>query len=213
MSTLSKKITADPKYNQTITFISNARATSLLLADSTSSSGDPKRVTGIKYVVVKKDAQQKAEDQEIAIEGDAVILATGGYASNFGPGGLLEKYAPKIAHLATTNGPWAQGEGIRMAEAIGAALVDMDQIQIHPTGFVDPKNPEAKSKFLAPEALRASGGILLNERAERFVNELGKRDDVSKAIFEHCDTGKGSFSAICRRRKRALAGYNYRPTI
>ena len=43
------------------------------------------------------------------------------------------------AGLATTNGPWAQGEGLAIAQAAGAQLIHMDHVQIHPTGFVDPK--------------------------------------------------------------------------
>lgn len=55
---------------------------------------------------------------------------------------------------------------------------------MHPTGLIDPKDPSNPTKFLGPEALRASGGIIVNARGERFVNELGLRDEVSKAILE-----------------------------
>ena len=44
---------------------------------------------------------------------------------------------------------------------------------------MDPKNPEQKLKFLAAEALRGEGGILLNGNGERFCDELGRRDYVS----------------------------------
>lgn len=53
--------------------------------------------------------------------------------------------------------------------------------QIHPTAFVDPADPFARSKFLAPEALRGLGGLLLNARGRRFVNELSTRDKVRRA--------------------------------
>jgi len=60
----------------------------------------------------------------------------------------------------------------------------MDQIQIHPTGFVDPTDRYNNVKFLAAEALRGLGGILIDPRnGERFVNELTTRDKVTDAIF------------------------------
>ena len=55
----------------------------------------------------------------------------------------------------------------------------MDQIQIHPTGFVDPNDPYSATKFLGPELLRGSGGILLDQTGKRFCNELGLRDYIT----------------------------------
>ncbi|GBG88332.1 hypothetical protein CBR_g46898, partial [Chara braunii] len=60
-------------------------------------------------------------------------------------------------------------------------------VQLHPTGFVDPADPTNPTKFLAPEALRGCGGILLNQKGERFVNELTTRDAATKAIMENCE--------------------------
>mmetsp|Transcript_14929 Transcript_14929/g.15657 ORF Transcript_14929/g.15657 Transcript_14929/m.15657 type:complete len:126 (+) Transcript_14929:78-455(+) len=62
----------------------------------------------------------------------------------------------------------------------------MDQVQIHPSGFIDPKSPSSISKILAPEALRGSGGILINSQGERFANELGSRAYLANAIQRHC---------------------------
>ncbi len=61
----------------------------------------------------------------------AVILATGGFAANRA---LLARHSPQAAELATTNGPWAQGDALAVAEAVGANMRDLDQVQIHPTG-------------------------------------------------------------------------------
>ncbi len=58
----------------------------------------------------------------------------------------------------------------------------MDQVQVHPTGFVDPKDPNAKTKFLAAEALRGVGGILIDQQGARFVNELERRDTVTEKM-------------------------------
>jgi cleavage and polyadenylation specificity factor subunit 2/mediator of RNA polymerase II transcription subunit 4 len=52
----------------------------------------------------------------------------------------------QVAELPTTNGPWAQGEGLVLAEAAGAALLQLDQVQVHPTGFVDPADPGSGTK-------------------------------------------------------------------
>ncbi|KAI9315320.1 FAD binding domain-containing protein [Dichotomocladium elegans] len=125
------------------------------------------------------------------IDAEAVILASGGFGGQTleieqpdGMPTLLSQYAPHLLNIATTNGPWANGDGVRLGLAVGAATKDMDQIQIHPTGFVDPANPKAHTKFLAPEALRAYGGVLLSSTGHRFVNELTRRDALTKAILE-----------------------------
>lgn len=61
----------------------------------------------------------------------------------------------------------------------------MEYVQVHPTGIVNPKDPNNKIKFLAAEALRGSGGIILNRDGERFVDELGRRDYVSGEMFKN----------------------------
>lgn len=61
----------------------------------------------------------------------------------------------------------------------------MDYVQVHPTGIVNPKDPNNKIKFLAAEALRGSGGIILNRDGERFVDELGRRDYVSGEMLKN----------------------------
>ena len=95
---------------------------------------------------------------EHTIEADAVVLCTGGYgADSHGPGALLSKYAPTYKLLPTTNGAFATGDGVRLAAAAGASLVHMEHVQVHPTGFVDPSQPDNQVKFLAPEALRGCG--------------------------------------------------------
>lgn len=62
----------------------------------------------------------------------------------------------------------------------------MDKVQLHPTGFIDPKDPSNSTKYLAPEALRGSGGILVNSYGKRFVNELDLRSVVAKGIQDNC---------------------------
>jgi succinate dehydrogenase/fumarate reductase flavoprotein subunit len=81
--------------------------------------------------------------------------------------------------LPTTNGEHCTGDGIKMALAVGAGTADMASVQVHPTGLVHPDEPDAKVKFLAAEALRGVGGIMLNAHGVRFVDELEKRDYVT----------------------------------
>jgi len=80
-----------------------------------------------------------------------VILATGGYAADFTDDSLLKKHRPDTFDLSTTNGTHATGDGQKMLMAIGANGIDMDKVQVHPTGLVDPKDPTSKWKFLAAE--------------------------------------------------------------
>ncbi|KAJ1804575.1 hypothetical protein LPJ77_004694 [Coemansia sp. RSA 2523] len=122
------------------------------------------------------------------VQADVVVLATGGFAGEGARPEFLRQFAPQLAGLASTNGAFATGDGLRLASALGAALVDMDQVQVHPTGFVAAADPANPTKFLAAEALRGEGGILLDAQGARFVDELDTRDRVTAAIFHHCAT-------------------------
>ncbi|TKX23335.1 fumarate reductase [Elsinoe australis] len=121
--------------------------------------------------------------EENTVEGP-VVLATGGYAADFGETSLLKKWRPDTFDLASTNGQHATGDGHKMLMNIGANGIDMDKVQVHPTGLIDPKDPGSKWKFLAAEALRGEGGLLLNGKGERFADELGHRDYVSGRMFD-----------------------------
>ncbi|KAK4451592.1 fumarate reductase [Podospora aff. communis PSN243] len=138
------------------------------------------KVTGVTY---EFDGQPQTLD-------GPVILATGGYAADFGEGSLLKKHRPDTYGLATTNGTHATGDGQKMVMAIGGNAIDMDKVQVHPTGLVDPKDPGSKWKFLAAEALRGEGGLLLNADGDRFCDELGHRDYVSGMMWKEKDKGK-----------------------
>ncbi|CAL6330335.1 unnamed protein product [Bathycoccus prasinos] len=103
-----------------------------------------------------------------------VVVCTGGYGADYTNTSLLSKYRPDVTSLPTTNGDHCTGDGIKMAQEIGAGVVDMESVQVHPTGLVNPSEPEAKVKFLAAEALRGVGGILLDANGNRFCDELGE---------------------------------------
>merc|ERR1711968_402584 len=114
-----------------------------------------------------------------------VILTSGGFGADFGNDSLLAKYRPDLLHLPTTNGEHCTGDAIKMGEACGAKTVDLEWVQVHPTGLVKPDDPDAKVKFLAAEALRGVGGIVLDANGKRFANELGRRDYVTGEMWKN----------------------------
>ena len=116
---------------------------------------------------------------------DHVILATGGFASDRSHGSFLQKYRPDLLRMAATAGAFSTGDGITLAESLGAATRDMEKVQIHPTGFVDPTDPRNPNKVLAAELLRGVGGMLIDSSGKRFCNELGTRAYVTDKMLEH----------------------------
>ncbi|WKY00820.1 hypothetical protein Q1695_015109 [Nippostrongylus brasiliensis] len=126
------------------------------------------------------------------VNGKAVVLATGGFSADKDEdASLLREFANDKLRFPTTNGAFARGDGVKMARAMGAQVVGMDRVQIHPTAFVDPADPAAGTKFLAAEALRGKGAILINSKGARFANELGRRDYVTERILQDCGPIEG----------------------
>jgi flavocytochrome c len=115
----------------------------------------------------------------------SVILASGGFAADRTPNSLLALVRPEYLQMPATFGDFSTGDGIKMATTVGASTCDMDKLQIHPTGFVDPSNPSSISKFLCAELMRGLGGILLNSEGKRFCDELGTRAYVTERMFQH----------------------------
>ena len=91
-----------------------------------------------------------------------------------------------MASLPTTNGGFATGDGAKLARLAGAHLTGMQHVQLHPTAFIDQKDPGARTKWLAPESLRGHGGVLLGPSGARFVDEFARRDAVVAAMFSAC---------------------------
>lgn len=120
------------------------------------------------------------DGHKVTINAKSVVIATGGFGAN---AEMVEKYKPDLKGFATTNAEGAQGQGIDMATAVGAATVDMDQIQIHPTVHIE----EDGNAHLITEGLRGDGAILVNAEGKRFYDEVSTRDKVSAAIIEQTD--------------------------
>ncbi|KAL7620635.1 Osmotic growth protein [Parahypoxylon ruwenzoriense] len=148
------------------------------------------RVTGLNKEGNKVTGVTYESGGETSTLDGPVVLATGGYAADFGENSLLKQHRPDTIGLATTNGSHATGDGQKMVMAIGGNGIDLDKVQVHPTGLVDPKDPGSKSKFLAAEALRGEGGLLLNADGDRFCDELGHRDYVSGMMWKEKEKGK-----------------------
>lgn len=164
--------------------------------------------TGVKVTKLEADDDQitgiqaVANQHEINIKTSAVILASGGFGAS---AELLKKYRPDLAKYKTTNQPGATGDGIALAEKIGAKLVDMDQVQIHPTVQQDTDHA-----YLIGEAVRGEGAILVNRDGQRFVNELDTRKKVSGAIDDLDGTGAWLiFDQGIRDRVKAVEFYDH----
>ncbi len=136
----------------------NTKATELL----TDAEG---KISGVKA---------EGEDANYTFHCKAVILATGGFGANEE---MYTQYRPDLKGTVTTNAPGATGDGIVMAQALGADLVDIEQIQLHPT-------VEQTTSMLITESVRGDGAILVNQGGLRFTNELLTRDAVSAAELE-----------------------------
>jgi len=124
-------------------------------------------------------------NQPTRLKATSVILATGGFAADRTNNSLLSKYRPELLKMPATAGPFSTGDGISLATQVGADLIDMEKVQIHPTGWVDPKDPTNPNKILAAELMRGVGGVLINSDGKRFCNELGTRAYVTDMMLRH----------------------------
>ncbi|MCG0746595.1 succinate dehydrogenase [Lactiplantibacillus plantarum] len=141
-------------------------------------------------------------DGAVTITAGAVLLATGGFGANKT---LLGQYRDDLKNYQTTNQPGATGDGILLAQAIGAKLVDMDQVQVHPTVQQDTDHA-----YLIGEAVRGEGAILVDNQGARFVNELDTRKNVTAAIDQLGGTGAYLiFDRGIRDRVKAVEFYDH----
>lgn len=196
ISELTKKLESYSNEAENLKIMKQASLKKLLFENN--------QVNGVEYIL---------DDQIHQIKAKAVVLATGGFSASFdGEKSLLKKYRPDLLNLPLTNGVQTTGDGQRIAERdVGAKLIHMDQIQIHPTGFVQLKpNDELSSaankwKFLCGELIRGIGGILISpQTGGRFVNELSTRDIVTDAIDKNCHISQKNLYGIEEDKKICL---------
>lgn len=132
-------------------------------ADVTSINQKDGEIQGVTVEIGGKEKQ---------ISSDAVIVTTGGFGGNEE---MIVKYRPDLEGYVSTNSEGSTGDGIKMIEALGGQIVDMEKIQVHPTVV-------QKNGMLVSETIRGEGGILVNQAGKRFFNELETRDKVSAAV-------------------------------
>nr|WP_308575792.1 flavocytochrome c [uncultured Fusobacterium sp.] len=145
------------------------------------------KVTGV-------EVKHKGETYNITAK--AVVMATGGFGAN---AKMVAEYKPSLEGFGSTNSPAITGDGIKMVKAVGGDLVDMTEIQTHPTVV-------HKKTAMITEAVRGEGAILINREGKRFVSELETRDVVSKAELEQ--TGKSAFLVFDQEVREKLGAIN-----
>jgi len=127
------------------------------------------------------------------VHAKVVVLATGGI-------GQLFQY--------TTNSSIATGDGIALANNIGAEINNLQAIQFHPTAF---RESGKNQLFLISEAVRGAGAHIINKKGERFVfryderGELATRDVISSAIYQELkESVEDEVYLDCRHLPKAL---------
>ncbi|MCG7408442.1 flavocytochrome c [Paenibacillus sp. ACRRX] len=104
-----------------------------------------------------------------------VVIATGGFGSNVE---MRKKYNPVLDEsYMSTDTPGTTGDGIVMAQELKAGITNMENIQTYPVC-----NPKTGVISLVADS-RFDGAILINQSGQRFVEELERRDVISKAIL------------------------------
>ncbi len=116
-------------------------------------------------------------DESATYEAGNVVLATGGAGQ---------------VYRVTTNPSVSTGDGVALAYASGAEVMDLEFTQFHPTALRLPEKPV----FLISEAVRGEGALLYNTAGDRFMPryheqaELAPRDIVARAAHrEIAETG------------------------
>lgn len=151
--------------NEGIEVLLDTEALELVITDG--------RVVGVKAESLVGDVVLNANN--------GVILATGGFSAN---NEMLEKYNeiwPSLAGIKTTNHPGATGDGLVMAEKIGASLIGLSNIQLLPMG--DPVTGSLSGNIEQGVENR----IFVNKSGNRFVDEGARRDVMTKALFDQED--------------------------
>lgn len=120
-------------------------------------------------------------DQTITYNANkSVILATGGFGANLD---MRVKYnASMDEKILSTNSVGSTGDGLVMAEKIGAQLLDMEYIQTYPTC-----DTQSGALLYVGDVRLEGRSILVNKEGKRFVEELERRDVISKAVTEQTD--------------------------
>lgn len=133
------------------------------------------------------------------IQAGATILTTGSYANN---PEIITKYHPNLKGIVYSTQPGSTGDGVVIAQHIGAKEINMEKVQIHP-------NIANGTSLMITLAMRLSGGILVNSDGVRFIDDNAPRNDLGPAILEQ--QGQHAYliydDAVVNKRKLTHEGY------
>ena len=140
--------------------------------------------TDVKEILTKDGVvcgvRAEGSDKNYEINAKSVVLATGGFGANAEM--CYENDKEVDEHVLSTNSPGATGDGIVMAQALGADTVDMDKIQLYPVCDV-----ETGKLLYCGDTRLVGGALLVNKEGKRFVEELDTRRAISMAIKDQTD--------------------------
>ena len=157
-----------------VEIMTDTRATQFIVEDG--------KVTGV-------NCETTAGAKAVLHAGSGVVLATGGFAANAPMVVQYNNYWPGLSDtMPSTNAPTITGDGIVMADKIGAALTGMGYAQLMPSS-----HPVDGSLFSGIWG-SAETQVFVNKEGKRYVNEYAERDVLSKAALEQTD---GIFYIIC----------------
>lgn len=113
---------------------------------------------------------------------NGVVIATGGFSQNVELRDKHNKLWPKLTDLKSTNHPGATGDGLILAEKVGANLINLEDIQLLPMG--DPQTGSLSGNIEQGVENR----IFVNKDGNRFIDEGERRDVMTKGLMEQEDS-------------------------
>ena len=122
--------------------------------------------------------------QEIELRADSVVLACGGFGRN---AQMVRETCPALAEAVSWNAPGNTGDGIKMAVAAGADVIDYPEMTLNAFRVIQ-SGADVKHKVLHPTYLlagtRALGSILVSTDGKRFYDELGRSYEMVQAAMQ-----------------------------
>lgn len=167
-------ILTDAATAEGVEILTDTRGNELIVTDG--------RITGVK-------ATTSAGANVTLHANSGVVLATGGFSANAPMVAEYNNYWPGLSDtMPSTNAPTITGDGIIMAQEVGADLTGMGFAQLMPSS-----HPVDGSLFSGIWG-SAETQVFVNKEGKRYVNEYAERDVLSKAALEQTD---GIFYIIC----------------
>ena len=137
------------------------KATELILEDE--------KVIGVKAT---------GKDKDYEIYADSIILATGGYGAN------KDLLPDSVSNVLYYGPSVATGDGLLMAEEIGAGTKYLDHVKIYAQGIEVSEGIGAVSTLGSMQATKNEGAIYVNKSGERIINENAALTDIRDVTLE-----------------------------